>query len=363
MQDIQKMQNEGKLIVSSSPHILNTDSTKSIMWTVSIFLIPPTIFGIYAFGLYSLFVVVSAILSALITEAIILKIRKKRVSIDDGSAFLTGLIIAMNLPPNVPLYIPILSSVFAIGIVKQAFGGLGQNWANPAIAARVFALFAWTKEMTTWHVPFIADALATATPLGAAKTALTEKFGSGHITTSILSSTFSGPMEILQSLPNDILRTDVTYFNLFFGFKGGCIGEISIFLLLIAAAYLVYRKIITFEIPLFFIGTVALFAWIFDGLRYGMGFFSGDPLFHTLAGGLILGAFFCATDMVTTPLTFLGRIIFAIGCGLLTIVIRMFSGLPEGVSLAILFMNMLSPTIDRLIKIKPFGYIEGGKTR
>ena len=140
-------------------------------------------------------------------------------------------------------------------------------------------------------------------------------------------------------------------------------SEISIFLLLIAAAYLVYRKIITFEIPLFFIGTVALFAWIFDGLRYGMGFFSGDPLFHTLAGGLILGAFFCATDMVTTPLTFLGRIIFAIGCGLLTIVIRMFSGLPEGVSLAILFMNMLSPTIDRLIKIKPFGYIEGGKTR
>ncbi|HOV14874.1 MAG TPA: RnfABCDGE type electron transport complex subunit D [Spirochaetota bacterium] len=362
------MENDGKLFISSSPHILNSDSTKGIMWTVSIFLIPPTLFGIYAFGLHSLFVVIASILSAIITEGIIIAIRKKKMTISDGSAFLTGLIIGMNLPPQVPLYIPIISSVFAIAIVKQAFGGLGQNWANPAVAARVFALFAWTKEMTTWNTPFIADALTTATPLGASKTALVEHFGIGHITAATRESfvathsvSFSGPMEILQSLSNEVLRTDISYFNLFFGFKGGCIGEISIFLLLIGAAYLIYRKIITIEIPLFFIGTVLLFSWAFDGLKYGMGFFGGDALFQFLTGGLVFGAFFCATDMVTTPLTIAGRIIFGIGCGLITVLVRMFGGLPEGVSLAILFMNMLTPTIDRIIKVKPFGYIKEKK--
>lgn len=359
------MENEGKFFVSSSPHILNNESTKSIMWTVSVFLVPPALFGIYAYGFYSALVVIFSIISALITEMVIIKIRGKKLSISDGSAFLTGLIIGMNLPPTVPLYIPILSGVFAIAIVKQAFGGLGQNWANPAVAARVFALFAWTKEMTTWKTPFIADSLTTATPLGASKSAIVENFGTGFITTATrdaLSSgsgvSFSGPMEILQSLSSEAMRTDISYYNLFFGFKGGCIGEISIFLLLIAAFYLIYRKIITFEIPLFFIGTVALFAWTFDGLKYGMGFFSGDALFQILTGGLVFGAFFCATDMVTTPLTVPGRALFGIGCGLITILVRMFGGLPEGVSLAILFMNMLTPSIDRLIKIKPFGLVK-----
>lgn len=352
------MQNNSKLFISSSPHILNNETTGSIMWTVSVFLIPPALFGIYAFGLHSALVIILSILSAVATEAMVMVIRKRKQTISDGSAFLTGLIIGMNLPPSAPVYIPVLSSIFAIGIVKQAFGGLGQNWANPAVAARVFALFAWTKEMTTWNTPFIADSLTTATPLGASKTALVEHFGHGYITTANTTQglSYSGPMDILQSVSNDILKTDISYYNLFFGFKGGCIGEISIFLLLIAACYLIYRKIITIETPLFFIGTVALLTWAFDGLKYGAGFFSGDALFHILTGGLVFGAFFCATDMVTTPLTIAGRIIFGVGCGIITVLVRMFGGLPEGVSLAILFMNMLTPTIDRLIKIKPFGY-------
>ena len=358
------MEKDIKLVVSSSPHILNYESTKSIMWTVSIFLLPATIFGVYAFGIYAAFIVLASILTSITTEVIILTIRKKAICIDDGSAFLTGLLVAMNMPPSVPLYIPIISSIFAIAIVKHAFGGLGQNWANPAVGARVFALFAWTKEMTTWSTPFITDSVTTATPLGASKVALVENFGIGHITSATASSggvSASGPLEILRLVSPDVLKTDVTYFKLFFGLKAGCIGEISIFLLLIAAIYLIYRKIITLEVPFFFLGTIALSAWIFDGLKYGQGFYAGDPLFHLLTGGAVLGAFFCATDMVTTPLTVAGRIIFGIGAGLITILVRMFGGLPEGVSLAILFMNMLTPAIDRFIKITPLGYIKPKK--
>lgn len=336
----------GKFIISSSPHLLETDSTRSIMWTVSIFLMPACIFGIYVFGLYAGLVVLSSIISSLVSEALSQIVRKRRITIDDGSAFLTGLLVGMNMPPSVPLYIPIISSMFAIIIVKQAFGGLGQNWANPAIAARVFALVAWSKQMTTWQTPFVADSLTTATPLLALKSALLEKG----------SSVSTGPIQLLQSLPPDFLRTDVTYLKLFFGYKGGCIGEISVFLLLLGALYLIIRKIITLDIPLSYIGSVALISWVFDGTRFGLGFFQGDPLFHILTGGLVLGAFFMATDMVTTPITIKGRIIFGIGCGIITMLIRMFGGLPEGVSLSILFMNMLTPAIDRFIKIKPLGF-------
>lgn len=349
--------NELKLIVSSSPHLQNDESTRSIMWTVSILLAPAAIFGMYAFGLYSVFVMLVSILAAVVMEVICLKISNREIVISDGSAFLTGLLVGMNMPPAVPLYIPILTSAFAIGIAKHAFGGLGQNWANPAIAGRVFALIAWSKHMTTWSRPFIndavtkaSDALTTATPLGALKSALME---SGETVSGI-----SGPIQALQNVSQEILKTDISYKYLFFGYKGGCIGEISVFLLLVGAIYLIYRKIITLDIPLAFIGTAALFAWVFDGLRFGNGFFQGDALFHILTGGMVLGAFFMATDMVTTPITTKGRVIFGVGCGLLTMLIRMYGGLPEGVSLSILFMNMLTPAIDRFVKVKPLGYIK-----
>lgn len=343
---------EKKFIVSASPHIQNDDSTRGIMWTVSIFLLPAAFFGIYAFGIYAGIILVSSILFAMITEVICQLIRKRPIGIDDGSAFLTGLLLGMNMPPSVPLYIPILSSIFAVAIVKQAFGGLGQNWANPAIAGRVFALIAWSKHMTTWKTPFIPDAVTTATPLGALKSALMEGG------TDALSGASAGALQLLQNLPNEVIRTESFYRNLFFGLKGGSIGEISVFLLLVGACYLMYRGIITIDIPFSYIGTVALISWIFGGLGLGNGFFSGDPLFHMLTGGLALGAFFMATDMVTTPITIKGRIVFGVGCGIITMLIRLYGGLPEGVSLAILFMNMLTPAIDHFIKVKPFGYIK-----
>lgn len=346
-----------KYIISASPHLLKKESTRSIMWIVSLCLLPSAIFGVYAFGLYSAFVLILSILSAVGAEALMFKIKKQRISIDDGSAFLTGLLVGMNMPPTVPLYIPIISSIFAITLVKHAFGGLGQNWANPAIAARVFALFAWTKHMTTWVAPFAIDAITTATPLGIIKSAAssgTDAATSATVYSGYIQNIFSGPMDILR----ERLSSDISYIDLLFGYKGGCIGEISIFLLLIGASYLIYRKIITLDIPLSYIITVILIAWIFDGLRIGQTYFQGDFLFHLLTGGLVLGAFFMATDMVTTPLTTKGRLIFGIGCGVITMLIRLLGGLPEGVSLSILFMNMLTPAIDRFIKVKPLGYIK-----
>lgn len=337
------------LTVSASPHIQNDDSVNSIMWTVFIFLLPAAVFGIIAFGWFSLLVILVSIVSSISFEALTQRLRERESTVYDGSAALTGLLIGMNMPPNVPLYIPVIASFFAIAIVKQAFGGLGYNWVNPAIAARVFAFVAWPTHMTNWVTPFvydISDGVTTATPLGALKSALMNDPGAAN-----------GPYELLSTVSKNVLRTDTEIWRLFFGLKGGCIGEISIFLLLVAAIYLIYRKIITLDIPVSYIGTVVLMAWIFDGLRFGNGFFSGDPVFHLLTGGLVLGAFFMATDMVTTPITTKGRVIFGIGCGLMTMLIRMYGSYPEGVSLSILFMNMFTPAIDRYIKIKPLGYI------
>ena len=335
-----------KLIVSSSPHIQNDESTTTIMYTVSLFLLPAAVFGALIFGMNAFLILFSSVVVAVISEAVCQKIMKRDITILDGSALLTGLLVGMNMPPDIPLYIPIISSAFAIIIVKQAFGGLGCNWANPALGARVFAFTAWSKEMTTWKPPLSPDGTTSATPLGAVKSFLLEQSD----------GVLSGPMDVLQSLPQHILKSDVDYLKLFFGYKGGCIGEISVFLLLLGGIYLIYRKIITLDIPVTFLGTVALLSWIFDGLNYGNGYFTGDPLFHLLTGGVVLGALFMATDMVTTPLTTKGRLIFGTGCGLLTIIVRMFGGMPEGVSVSILFMNMLTPAIDRFIKIKPLGF-------
>ncbi len=358
---------KSKIIISSSPHLLNLDKTKNIMWLVSLCLLPASFFGIYAFKFHAALIIILSIIFSILTEALCLFLRKKPLTIYDGSAFLTGLLIGLNMPPNIPLYIPIISSIFAIGLVKQAFGGLGNNWANPAITARVFALFSWTTHMTTWTLPFTADTITTATPLGAVKSALIQpSILSGADSTTAASNVvdyikgiFSGPLDLM----NQVMNTNLTYFDLFIGNKAGCIGEISVFLLLIGAFYLIIRKIITMDIPMSFIITVTLIAWIFGGKQFGKGFFQGDFLFHILTGGLILGAFFMATDMVTTPLTVKGRIIFGIGCGFLTMLIRLLGGLPEGVSLSILFMNMLTPAIDRFVKIKPMGYVKKIKNK
>lgn len=335
-----------KLLISVSPHIQNRESTVSMIYIVILFLLPACVFGFMSFGFSAVAVVLLSILSAVFAEIICQLIMHRPVTVYDGSAILTGLLLGMTMPPKVPLYIPILSSIFAIVIVKQAFGGLGQNWANPAVAGRIFATLSWPEKMQVWLPPFSSDGLTAATPLSAVQSSLLNGGGYGN----------ESSIQLLETLPGDILRSQVDYLRMFFGFKGGCIGEVSIFLLVLAALFLLYRKIITIEIPLSFLGSAAIMAWVFDGTRFGGSLFTGDPLFHLLSGGMILGAFFMATDVVTTPLTTKGRIIFGIGCGMITMLIRIWGSYAEGVGLAILFMNMFTPAIDRYVRNYPAGW-------
>jgi len=329
-----------KLTVSSSPQIHSADSTAKIMWTVVLSLIPAGIWGVYAFGMTALVVILVSIAAAVGSEALLSLIDKK-MTVGDGSAVLTGLLVGYNMPPQIPLYIPAIASVFAIVVVKWSFGGLGANWMNPALAGRVFVFFSWTGPMTKWLLPSVrgVDAVTGPTPLGSLKSA--------YFATSL---NVSGPIEFLQSegLP-------VTYKDLFLGNIPGSIGEISALLLLLGGLFLLMRKIITWHVPVVYMGSFAVLIWVFGGLRMGTGFFSGDILFHLLSGGLVLGALFMATDMATTPLTEKGNIIFGLGCGFLTFLIRIYGSLPEAVSLSIIVMNMFVPVIDRYTKIKKFG--------
>lgn len=299
------------------------------MWSVVVCLVPAAVWGVYNFGLKSLLVLLVSIGAATGTEFLITALQKKKSTLFDGSAFLTGLLVGFNMPPAVPGFIPILASVFAIALVKHSFGGLGRNWMNPALAGRVFAMFCWTGEMTTWSAPLSSpDAFTGATPLALG----TEKFlGTG------------------------------SYLDLFLGRISGCIGEVSALFLLLGTIYLFIKKIITWEIPVSYIGSFTILTFIFGGIPEGHGIFSGDIFFHLLSGGLILGAFYMATDMVTSPLTWKGMLIFGTGCGFFTFLIRIFGGFPEGVSLAIILMNIFVPLINRCTKPLKFGLVKENK--
>ncbi len=307
-----------KYILSSSPHVRSSETTSSIMRDVIIALLPATVLGIVFFGLSALLVVLLSVVSAIAAEAVLQLLMKKKVTISDGSAAVTGLLLALNLPPSVPLYIPVIGSVFAIAIVKQCFGGLGCNFINPALAARAFLMVSWPPQMTTWTMPV--DAVSTATPLAALKVA-----GAG---------------------------APSPYLDMFLGNVGGCIGETSALALIIGGLYLIIRRVIDPRIPFVYIATVALFTWVAGS----EGLFSGDALYHILAGGLMLGAFFMATDYATSPMSGKGKVIFALGCGVLTSVIRLWGGYPEGVSYSILLMNLVVPLIDRAFKPRMFGH-------
>lgn len=309
---------DSKLLVSSSPHLKDSSTTRRIMLDVVIALIPAAAFGAYFFGARVLLVILTTVLSCVISEYIAAKALGKKSTIGDLSAVVTGLLLALNLPSTIPLWIAAVGGVVAIMIVKQIFGGIGQNFMNPAMAARVFILISWPMQMTSWVLPERPDAVTSATPLSMLK---------------LGESTLPG------------------YKELFIGNIAGCIGETSVLALLIGAAYLFYRKVITAEIPLTFIGTVALFTWIFGG----DGLFKGDFLYHILSGGLVLAAFFMATDYSTSPMTFKGRIIMGVGCGIITSIIRLYTNYPEGVSFAILLMNIMVPLIDRYTIPRSFG--------
>ena len=307
-------------LASSSPHIRSGASTPGIMRDVVIALMPALAAGIYFFGLKALLVIVVTVIACVGAEYVSNILMKKRQTIGDYSAAVTGLLLAFNLPPSIPLWIAAVGGVFAIIIVKQLFGGLGHNFMNPALAARAFLLASWPVQMTLWTSPI--DGVASATPL-----ALIKKGGEA----------------VEGVLPS--------YMSLFSGNVAGSIGETSVIALLIGAAYLLYKRVIIPLIPLGFIATVALMTWILGGESL----FTGDVLYHILSGGLMLGAFFMATDYTTTPSTLKGMLIFGIGCGLLTSIIRLYGGYPEGVSYSILLMNVAAPLIERYTRPKTFG--------
>jgi len=299
-----------RLAVSSSPHLHSGDSVQSAMLHVLIALAPAAAFAVYHFGLHVLFVLLTGMAVAIAAEALILRLVKKPMTaIRDGSAAVTGLLLAMNLPAGIPLWTITIGAGLAIGIGKHVFGGLGHNPFNPALVARAILLVSWPERMTAWVGPMLISA---ATPLSEFRTS----------------------------------RIVPAYGDLLFGFKAGSIGEIAVFLLLLGGAYLIYRRIIDWKIPVSFIGTVALLTYILPA-REQSSYFAGNPLFHVLSGGLVLGAFFMATDWTTSPVTKRGRVIMGVGCGILTSVIRLYGGMPEGVSYAILIMNGLTPLIDR----------------
>ena len=320
------------LLVSSSPHTHSGASVSRIMADVLIALVPAFAAACWFFGWNAVRLTAVCVATCLASEWLCRKAMRRNNTLSDLSAAVTGVLLAFNLPPALPTWMAIAGAVVAIAIAKQTFGGLGYNPFNPALAGRAFLLISCTGPMTTWSASrwLGVDATTTATPLGLVKEAL--KAG--------------------QSLPFT-LTPEITW-NFFIGNMNGCIGEVSAAALLLGAAYLLYRRVITWHVPVTFLGTVALFAAIFQlTAKQAM------PIpFHLFTGGLILGACFMATDMVTTPVTRSGLLIFGVGCGILTMVIRTVvnGSYPEGVSFAILIMNAFTPLINRATMRRPFGY-------
>lgn len=305
-------------VVSGTPHVRSKESIQSIMRDVIIALVPATAAGIYYFGINALILIIAAIASSVIFEALCQKIMKKPVTVSDLSAVVTGLLLAMNLPAAAPVWVAIVGSAFAIIFGKQLFGGLGQNFINPALAGRAFLLASYPTEMTTWSVPNgleVADAATYATPLAQLK--------AGNLEASL------GELVLGQC--------------------GGTIGETCAIALIIGGVYLLYKHVISWKIPVIYIATVAILFGVIG--RHGVRM----PLQEIMAGGVMLGGIFMATDYASSPVTAKGQIIFAVGAGLITYLIRTFGGYPEGVSYSILIMNCCVPLIERFTEPTIFG--------
>lgn len=344
-------------VVSCSPHVHSSLDTVSAMRDVIIALTPAALWGVYQFGLSALITLLLSIGSSVACEAVLNKISKES-TLFDLSAIVTGLLIGMNMPPHVPFFVPILASIFAIFITKWTFGGLGCNWMNPALAGRVFVFFSFTKLMSGFSTPralTTVDATSTATVLSTIKTSIS---ASATGTNEVLLREASMPLTSFAEKVGVGLNINPYAVDAFFGSLSGCIGEVSAFLLIIGAIYLICRKIITWHIPVVYLGSFAILTWIFGGIPSGFGAFKGEILLPLFSGGLMLGALFMATDWVTSPTTVKGQIIYAIGCGFFTFLIRSFGSLPEGTSLAILLMNIVTPTLERYIKPKKFGAVK-----
>jgi electron transport complex protein RnfD len=322
--------------VASSPHQHSGDTVSSIMWTVFAALVPAAAVGVYYFGLPALKVLVASILGCMAVEAAYQKIVGQEVSVSDGSAALTGILLGMNIPPSSPIWMVLVGSLVAVFIAKQIFGGLGYNPFNPALVARVFLLISFPVQMTAWTapVPFFSlgtDAVTTATPLGEVKMELMTKG------TALAAENFDAFAALMGNIP-------------------GSAGETSALALALGGLFLIFRGIITWHIPVSFVASVATVSWICHMINPSV--YPG-PVFQMLTGGLIIGAFFMATDYVTSPVSPKGMLVFGSGCGLLTIIIRYWGGYPEGVSFAILLMNMCVPLIDTYTQPRIFGEVKG----
>jgi len=349
-------QKEYTLHISTSPHIRQNESTNSIMIYVALALVPSLIASIIFFGLRSLLITVLASAAAVGTEWIICKVTKKPQTISDFSALVTGMLVAFNVPATIDWWMPVLGSIFAIGVTKVPFGGLGHNFINPALAGRAFLMACYPAAMTT----FVPTVFKSVNGLSSSTLDTLEKFEVGGVSVLDGISGATPLYAIKQAFAHGAFQAldfQEAIPSLFKGNIGGCIGETSVIALLLGAILLWYKHIIGFKIPLTYIGSVFLLFWLFNGT--GTGLFTSDafivPVFHVFSGGLMLGALFMATDMVTSPITPRGKIFFGLGCGVLTFVIRKFGGYPEGVSYSILLMNCVSPLLDRYNKPKKYG--------
>lgn len=340
--------------ITTSPHIHSGASTKRIMLDVSIALLPSCIWGVYLFGLRALLVLAVSLISSVVFEVLF-----KRISNDktiDYSSIVTGLLIGMNMPSTIPLFIPIIASFFAIVVVKWTFGGLGANWANPALAGRVFVFFSFTSAMSTFEIPkkLSIDALSTASPLSLMKTVTASGNLPGLSSLEVMKF-YNYPISDFSQRISSSININPYNLDALIGFKPGCIGEVSAILLILGLIYLLVRKVITWHIPVSYLAFFGLLTWIFGGLPNNCGLFTGEVIPSILRGGLLLGAFFMATDYVTTPITHKGQLIFGFGCAFFTFLFRSFGSLAEATSVAILLMNIVTPTIDKFCKPRLFG--------
>jgi len=330
--------------VSATPHLRDNTNIPTIMYSVVAALLPALAGAVYFFGVQALMLTLLAVIACMVTEAAIQKMSGQSLTVLDGSAIVTGILLAFNLPGGVSWWIPVIGGIFAIAVGKMTFGGLGNNPLNPALLGRVFLQVSWPVQMNSfWTAPrgSSMDAESIATPL----TVLKENL-------SVLKTPDESSIEAVNAAMSNVVGFSDTYMDLFIGRVSGCIGETSVLLLLIGAAYLMFKRYVDWRVPFSYIGTVGLLTWIFGGYE---GYFTGPWLFHLLSGGLIIGAFFMATDMVTSPITRRGQLIFGLGCGLLTVIIRLIGGYPEGVSYSILLMNLAVPLIDKYTRPTVFG--------
>ncbi len=325
------------LTISGSPHVNSDLSVKKIMWGVVIALVPTMLVSFWYFGLGAIIITLTSVLACVLFEYLIQKYMLKQTpTVSDGSAVITGILLALNVPSNLPIWMIIIGALVAIGVAKMTYGGLGKNPFNPALIGRVFLLISFPVDMTSWPLPSvnrtaIFDAITGPTALGTIK----EGVAKG---------------ESIQQLMHNI----PSYTDMLLGNMGGSLGEVSAIAIILGGLFMLFRKIITWHIPVSFLLTVFVFTGILfeiDNTKYV------DPVFHLLTGGLMLGAIFMATDMVTSPMSKAGMLIFGFGCGLLTVLIRVWGSYPEGVSFAILIMNALVPLINKGFKPKKFGEV------